>query len=191
MLHPHHLNVQRVLLQGMLATIALMHGPMVRGQSQSGIAYEIIVKGVVLEETTGDPVRGAMVMVRRDGHSQDLVVTKVDGQYELVLERGSLYDIIYTAAGQVAKRVRIVTKGAPSKLDVPSLTMTVDITLFPSLPNLDASLFNDVLGRAEYDDKARNFIWDEEYGKQMRASIKRFMTRYDTQLEKQEAVAGR
>ncbi|MFZ1686760.1 MAG: carboxypeptidase regulatory-like domain-containing protein [Flavobacteriales bacterium] len=191
MVHTTHHLVRRALLKGIFATVALAQGSLLIGQSRSGIVYEIIVKGQVLDETTGDPVRGAMVLVRRDGHSQDLVVTKADGQYELVLERGSLYDITYTAAGQVAKRVRILTKGTPSKLDVPSLTMTVDITLFPSLPGLDASLFNDVLGRAEYDDKARNFLWDEEYGKRMRASIRRFMARYDAQLEKQEAVAGR
>ena len=191
MLHPHHLLVPRVLLQGVLATIAMVHGPMVCGQNQSGITYDIIAKGVVLDETTGDPIKGAMVIVRRDGLSQDLVVTNAQGAYSLQLERGSQYDISYSASGQVPKRVSISTKGAPAKLDVPTLTMTVDINLFPKVNDLSMALFEKPLGKAQYDSKSRNFVWDEAYGASMRASIRLAMARYDAQLEKQEAVAGR
>lgn len=191
MVHTTHPLVRRALLKGIFATVALAQGSLLIGQSRSGIVYEIIVKGQVLDETTGDPVRGAMVLVRRDGHSQDLVVTKADGQYELALERGSLYDLAYTAAGCVPKRVAISTKGAPAQLDVPALTMTVDINLFPKLADLNMAVFEKPLGVAVYDSRSRNFIWDERYGKEMRKNIRLAMARYDAQLEKQEAVAGR
>ncbi|MEO8067567.1 MAG: hypothetical protein ABI599_07745 [Flavobacteriales bacterium] len=187
---PHH-GFERACLTAALVAASLVHGHWAAAQGRSEIPYEIIVRGRILEQIAGDPIRGAMILVRRDGRSQDLVVTQADGLYELVLERGSQYDIAYTAAGQVPKRVRIITKGAPHVLDVPTITMTVDIDLFPPLPNLSAALFDEVLGKAAYDEKARDIIWDEQYGKKMRNSIRLFMAKYDAQMEKQEAVAGR
>ena len=191
MSYPVHPSVKRAFFQVVLAAAVILRCQGTYAQGRSGISYEIVVRGRVLEETTGDPIKGAMVMVRRDGHSQDLIVTRSTGEYELVLERGSQYDITYTANGHVAKRVAVSTKGAPPQLDVPALTMTVDINLFPPIKNFSAALFEQPLGKAAYHAKARDIVWDEAYGKEMRNSIRLFMARYDTQLEKQEAVAGR
>jgi len=186
-----HTVVLQSLLKALLAATALFPAHWGVAQSRSLGEYEIIVTGLVLGEITGDPMKGALVLVRRDGLSQEMVVADAAGRYELALERGSLYDIAYTATGQVPKRVTISTKGAPAKLDVPVLTMTVDISLFALIKDYPVKLFDQPLGKAQYDGKAKNFIWDEAYGKQMRNSIRLCMARYDAQLEKQEAVAGR
>lgn len=191
MAHTPHQGFERACLTASLVAASLVQGNWAAAQGRSDIPYEIIVQGQILQEITGDPIRGAMILVRRDGRSQDLVVTPSDGRYELVLERGSQYDIAYTAAGQVPKRVRIITKGAPHVLDVPTITMTVDINLFPPLPDLSAALFDQVLGKAAYDEKARDMVWDEAYGKQMRNSIRLFMAKYDAQLEKQDQMVSR
>lgn len=163
-----------------------------RMTAQSAAAdYEIVVQGQVLDETTGDPIKGAVVIVRRDGHSENMVVVKADGQYTVLLERGTRYEITYSATGMVAKRVEVNTHGAPAHLDVPRLSMNVDINLFPPVNGLSAVLFEKPMGRASFSSKARNMRWDDEYGKAMRESIRVFMTKYDAQLEKQGTLAGR
>lgn len=168
---------------------ALVHGQ-VRAQSV-GADYEIVVQGQVLDETTGDPIKGAVVIVRKDGHSENMVVVKADGQYALPLDRGSRYEITYSATGMVAKRVEVNTHGAPSHLDVPRLSMNVDINLFPPVNGLGTALFDKPMGRAVYHAKSRNMRWDEEYGKAMRESIRVYMVKYDAQLEKQDQVVSR
>lgn len=157
----------------------------------TGANYDIVVQGQVLDETTGDPIKGAVVVVRKDGHADNMVVVKKDGTYSLDLERGGRYEITYSATGMVAKRVEVSTQNAPARLDVPRLSMEVDINLFPTLTGLSASLFDKPMGKAAYNSKARNMRWDEEYGKAMRDATRVFMTKYDAQLEKQGALAGR
>jgi hypothetical protein len=187
--YPQHTSSRRGCLKAALfaAFIVPVHAAQAQGR---GMEYEITLSGQVFGETTGDPIKGAMVLVKRDGHSQDLVVTRSDGRYSIQLERGSEYEVTYTANGQVAKRVLVSTKGAPAHLDVPFLTMDVDISLFPPLKNLSAALFDQPLGKAQYSSQVKNMVWDEKYGKEMRNRIRIFMTKYDAQFEKQEATAG-
>lgn len=181
------MNIRQPLVSIVLCAFA--HGQ-VTAQS-TGADYEIVVQGQVLDETTGDPIKGAVVIVRKDGHSENMVVVKGDGRYALTLDRGSRFVITYSATGMVAKRVEVNTHGAPSHLDVPRLSMSVDINLFPPVSGLSNALFEKPMGRAAYNAKARNMRWDEEYGKAMRESIRLFMTKYDAQLEKQGTLAGR
>lgn len=190
MLTQQHRLVPTALLQATLVAFAIAYGPIATAQ-RLGIDYEIMVRGQVLDELTGDPIKGAMVLVKRDGHAQDMIVTNTKGFYDVRLERGSDYEIAYTVKGCVAKRVEISTKHAPAKLDVPSITMTVDITLFPALVGLPVTLFEQPMGKASYVATARNIEWDAEYGKAMRNRIKAFMAKYDALQEKQQVLAGR
>ncbi|QQR87121.1 MAG: carboxypeptidase regulatory-like domain-containing protein [Flavobacteriales bacterium] len=181
------MNIRQPLLGILLC--AFVHGA--ANAQRPGADYDIVVEGRVLDETTGDPIKGAVVIVRKDGHSENMVVVKGDGQYAFELERGGRYEITYSAAGMVAKRVEVNTHGAPANLDVPRLSMNVDINLFPPVSGLATALFEKPMGRAAYSSKVRNMRWDEEYGKAMRESIRVFMTKYDAQLEKQGTLAGR
>ncbi len=190
MLTQHHRRVPTTLLHAAAVAFAIASGPIASAQ-RTGIDYEITLRGQVLDELTGDPMPGAMVLVKRDGHAQDMIVTNTGGFYNVLLERGSEYQVTYTVKGCVAKRVEISTKHAPAKLDVPSITMTVDITLFPALVGLPVTVFEQPMGKAAYVAAARNIEWDAEYGKAMRNRIKAFMVKYDALQEKQQVLAGR
>lgn len=149
------------------------------GQGAAEMRYTIQVTGRVLGEFDGEPVKGAIVIVRRGTHSEEMHKVARNGKYTVELARGSNYEIIYSAPGQVAKRVVIDTRGAPALLDVPTLTMVVDITLFPPVEGLDTRLFTEPMGKAAYKHSVRNIVWDKEYGEEMRARVKRYMAGLD------------
>lgn len=149
------------------------------GQGKAEMRYTIQVTGRVLGEFDGEPVKGAIVIVRRGTHSEEMHKVARNGKYTVELARGSNYEIIYSAPGQVAKRVVIDTRGAPAMLDVPTITMVVDITLFPPIEGLDTRLFTEPMGKAGYKHSVRNIVWDKEYGEEMRARIKRYMAGHD------------
>ena len=151
----------------------------VLAQGESTKPYTITVEGRVLGELDGEPVDASLVVVRCDGDYERSVQPRRNGRYVLELQRGHLYDIAYMATGNVTKRVSIDTKGAPPLLDVPSLTMTVEITLFPPIEGLSTNMFKEPLGRAYYKHSVRNMVWDKEYGELKRDELRRYMAGYD------------
>ncbi|MFZ1686759.1 MAG: carboxypeptidase-like regulatory domain-containing protein [Flavobacteriales bacterium] len=161
---------------GLLASVALF------GQGQAQLPYIITVTGTVLGELDGDPVKGATVLVNSDGVAENVLTPKRNGRYTFELQRGKAYELTYTAPGQVSKRVVIDTHGAPPLLDVPSITMTVEITLFPPVEGMDTKLFQEPLGRASYKHSVRNIVWDKTYGEAKRAELRRYMAGYDKEL---------
>lgn len=162
--------------------IALVAAASVHGQGASALPYTITVTGRILGELDGDPMAGTMVLVRRDGHSEDCKMPRSNGKYTIDLARGHTYELTYTAPGQIPKRVLIDTHGAPPLLDVPSITMTVDITLFPPVEGMDTKLFQEPLGKASYKHSVRNIVWDKAYGEAKRAALRRYMSGYDKEV---------
>lgn len=152
------------------------------GQGKSELPYTIVVTGRVLSELDGDPLKGVLVLVRRDEHAQEPVDPSGRGKYTLALQRGHTYELTYTAPGQVPKRVQIDTHGAPPLLDVPSITMTVDITLFPPVEGMDTKMFQEPMGKASYKHSVRNIVWDKAYAETKRAELRRYMAGYDKEV---------
>lgn len=163
-------------------TLTLLTALALHGQGKSELPYTIVVTGRVLSELDGDPLKGALVLVRRDEHSEDHVDPNGRGKYTLALQRGHTYQLTYTAPGQVPKRVQIDTHGAPPLLDVPSITMTVDITLFPPVEGMDTKMFQEPMGKASYKHSVRNIIWDKAYAEAKRAELRRYMAGYDKEV---------
>lgn len=158
---------------------AMLQSALLQGQGAAEMRYTIQVTGRILGEFDGEPVKGAIVIVRRGTHSEEMHKVARNGKYTVELKRGSSYEIIYSAPGQVAKRVTIDTRGAPALLDVPTITMVVDITLFAPIDGVDPRLFTEPLGKAAYKHSVRNIVWDKEYGDAMRARIRQYMTGHD------------
>lgn len=152
------------------------------GQGSSSLPYTITVSGRILGELDGDPIKGAMVIVRCNNLSEEILMPNGRGKYTKDLRRGQRYEFTYSAPGMVAKRVVIDTHGAPPLLDVPSITMTVDITLFPPVEGVDTKLFLEPMGKASYKHSVRNIVWDKAYGEEMRAKTRRYMAGYDKKV---------
>lgn len=174
----------RMTIRQLLALAALFIGALGFGQGQSVLPYVMTVQGVVSGELSGEPLKGVKVRVLRDGELSNLIVTKGNGRFELELERNYAYRVEFTRDDLVDKHVLIDTHGAPPLLDVPSLTLIIDITLFTPVPSLDDSVFKEPLGKAHYKHSSRNIVWDEEYEQEISLPVRKFMAEYFREVER-------
>jgi hypothetical protein len=171
--------MKKVLLWWMASWIPLL----LSAQGESVLPYTMLVTGTVTGEMAGDPLKGVKVRVLRDGDLSNLLITKGNGRFEVELERDYFYKMEFTRDGLVDKHVTIDTHGAPPLLDVPSITMHIDITLFTPVEELDNELFNEPMGRAVYKHSVRNIEWDREYEKEVTPKLRRFMAQYYKAVE--------
>jgi len=52
------------------------------------------------------------------------------------------------------------------------------------VPGMDASLFNEPMGKAQYRHSARNIMWDEEYQQEIGLPLRKFMAEYYKEVER-------
>lgn len=158
-------------------------------QGESVLPYTMVVNGTVTGVMSGEPLKGVKVRVLRDEELSNLVITKGNGRFEVELDRGFFYTFEFTRDDLVDKRVTIDTHGAPPLLDVPSITMIIDISLFTPVPGMDVSLFNEPMGKAFYKHSSRNIMWDNAYEQEIGLPVRKFMAEYYREVERY-GVAG-
>lgn len=153
-------------------------------QGKSVLPYTITVSGTITGEMTGDPLKGVKVRVLRDGELSNLIITKGNGRFKIELERNFFYAFEFTRDDLVDKHVTIDTHGAPPLLDVPSLTMIIDISLFTPVPGMDTQLFQEPMGKAAYKHSSRNIMWDLQYEQEIATSVRKFMAEYYKEVDR-------
>lgn len=154
------------------------------GQGKSVLPYTITVNGTITGEMTGEPLKGVKVRVLRDGELSNLIITKGNGRFKIELERNYFYAFEFTRDDLVDKHVTIDTRGAPPLLDVPSLTMIIDISLFTPVPGMDTQLFEEPMGKAVYKHSSRNIMWDLQYEQEIATSVRKFMAEYYKEVDR-------
>lgn len=153
-------------------------------QGESVLPYTMTVSGTITGVMSGEPLKGVKVRVLRDGELSNLIITKGNGRFEVELDRGFFYTFEYTRDDLVDKRVTIDTQGAPPLLDVPSISMLIDISLFTPVPGMDVSLFNQPMGKAFYKHSSRNIMWDNAYEQEISLPVRKFMAEYYKEVER-------
>lgn len=153
-------------------------------QGESVLPYTITVSGTITGVMSGEPLKGVKVRVLRDEELSNLIITKGNGRFEVELDRGFFYTFEYTRDDLVDKHVTIDTHGAPPLLDVPSISMLIDISLFTPVPGMDVSLFSQPMGKAFYKHSSRNIMWDGEYEQEISLPVRKFMAEYYKEVER-------
>ena len=145
-------------------------------------AFHIELHGVVTDSFTGDPIREVQVRMVKDGIERETVLTKKDGKYAFVLDRGYTYLIWFYKNGMVTKHVKIDATAIPPIPDVPFYDMDLRITLFDWIEGVDLSIFEQPIGLAEYVHSVRKLTWDVEYTKALRPKVEAAMIQYERRL---------
>ncbi len=164
------------LLAGMALTGCLVLGPAMEVHAQR---FNVKLSGQVTELFSGDPVKGTLVRLLKAGQEDQQKVTRGDGRYALILERGWKYEVWFSKKNMVTKHVVIDTREIPPYPDVPFYDMDLQMTLFPWVADLDLSPFEEALGSAEYKASVRNMSWDMPYTEQMRPVFSKVMDEYE------------
>lgn len=148
----------------------------------SARAFHIELHGVVTEHFTGEPVRDVQVRIVKDGIERETVITRGNGQYEFILDRGYTYLVWFYKDGWVTKHVKIDATSIPPIPDVPFYDMDVQMTLFRWIDGVDLTIFEQPLGLAEYVHSVRKLTWDIEYTEALRPRVAEVMDAYERRV---------
>ena len=95
-------------------------------------------------------------------------VIREGGFYELQLMEERTYSIVFSAKGHVPKRVLIELKGPTREQWEKGFGINADISLFKTLPGVDADFGGEPFGICRFDPSTVQFEWDRTYSQGMR-----------------------
>ena len=162
-------------MRGLLATLLIAAAPVAQ-------AFYVEMHGVVTDYFTGDPVKEVQVRMVKDGIERETVITKRDGKYNFILDRGYTYLVWFYKNGMVTKHVKIDATGIPPIPDVPYFELDVQVTLFTWVEGVDFTVFEQPIGLAEYVHSVRKLTWDVGYTEALRPMAAEVMTRYERRM---------
>ncbi|MCC7503350.1 MAG: hypothetical protein IT229_12520 [Flavobacteriales bacterium] len=149
------------------------------GKAQE-LVDNIYVYGTAKDYGTAVKLQGVSVIVHQDDVRLAALVTDSLGRYEVNLDYDHVYKLWFMHAGMVTKHVVIDAREIPSGLRAGGFGMNIDITLFKSLPNLDMSVLDQPIGRANYSPVDSAITWDLEYTESIRSRVAQAMMRMDS-----------
>ncbi len=146
--------------------------------------FHIRLHGHVTEYFTGAAEKGVLVRVLRDSLPMAEWETRSNGQYEFLLDRGSVYTVWFSRRDLVTKHVRIDARNVPVFPDVPFYEMDVQMTMVEYVEGVDYAVFDQPLGEALYKHSVRNLSWDVEYTERIRPRVAQAMDAYEKAIRK-------
>ena len=135
----------------------------------SASAQEVFVlNGIVKDQDSKHLMAKTMITAKdtlEEGTSERTVHGKTDarGRYSLSLPYDGVYRVEYWAQGHVAKHVIIDLTRVKEKEREGGNTITLEITLVPSLLRVDYSAYKEAVAICRFDRRAKKFVWDAEY----------------------------
>lgn len=141
-------------------------------------AANALVFGRIRDAETGEGMRTFHVQVS-DVVSSALIdsATVVDdsASYELVLDYGRHYRLMYTAPGYTAKQMLVDLRGIPEELHAEGFGMNLDVRLVEALDGVDYSVLDEPLGIAAYHRSDTAIVWDSAYMAPRKAALTKVM----------------
>lgn len=141
--------------------------------------FSVKLSGVVTDHFTGEPLKGVLVRLLKAGATEAQCITRGDGRYEFLLDRGWRYAVWYSKDALVSKHITVDTEGIPPYPDVPYYEMDVQMTLFAWIDGFDFGVFERPVGEAAYREAVRNMTWDIEYTERLRPVLSQVMDEYE------------
>ena len=141
--------------------------------------FYVKLSGKATSHFEGDPMKGVLVRLLKAGKQEAEKITRSDGSYEFVLDRGWRYSVWFSKQGMVTKHINIDTEEVPAYPDVPFYEMDVQMTMVQWISDFDFSVFEQPLGEASFKQSVRNMSWDVEYTERMRPMLAKVMDEYE------------
>ena len=100
------------------------------------------------------------------------------GKYEIELFFDVIYKISYSKSGFVSKYVTIDCSNIPSIDQVSGFEMKTIMTIFKKISDIDFSLLDEPLGKAQYNSQYNEMAWDIDYTNDMKRKLDDILIRY-------------
>ena len=167
------------LFAGMLLFVALP----LQGQVDNVYVY-----GTVKDHSTAKKLDGVKIVVFKNGAKLTEVITNASGKYEVNLDYGADYKLVYSRPDLVDKNITIDTRNIPEEERLGGHGMNIEMTLFGNLPGVDFSILQNPIGKAKYDPGTSEVTWDLEYTNQIRNEIARLMKAYEDRKKREASL---
>lgn len=142
------------------------------GQKDQGY---LEVKGTVKFER--ESLVDAKVNLIKDGVKDKVFSTDFEGKFTVRLDLNCVYELVFSKQGFFSKKLIFTTK-VPSE-DVGIWNNKFAIELIPEIEGFDASLFDEPIGKFEFNATVGDFDYDLVYTTNMQKRIKALMLQYE------------
>ncbi len=168
---------------GLLAVLCLLL------VSLQGSAQDMVyIYGTVKDYYTSKKIDGVTVTVYKNGSKLMDVRTNASGKYDVNLDYGADYKLVYSKDGLVAKSIAMDTRNVPEEDRLGGHGFNLEMTLFSDLPGVDFAVLEQPIGKAKYYPEKGEVAWDIAYTEQIRSEVNRLMKEYEDR-QKREANA--
>ena len=167
----------------LLACLALMGSSPLQAQVDN-----VYVFGTVKDHSSAKKIDGVVVTVFKNGGKLMEVISNGSGKYEVNLDYGSDYKLVYSKPGLVSKNLQIDTRNVPEEERVGGHGMNIDMTMFNDIPEVDFSVLNNPIGKAKFYSDKNDIGWDLDYTATIQNEVNRLIKEYNDK-KKNEADA--
>ncbi|MBL7962428.1 MAG: hypothetical protein JNM31_01165 [Flavobacteriales bacterium] len=139
---------------------------------------QVYIYGNVKDQYTSKKLDGVTVTILKNGAKLNEVKTNASGKYEVNLDYGADYSIVFNRANYISKNISIDTRNVPEEDRTGGHAINMDMSLFEELPGVDFSLLKQPFGKARYDATKKDLAFDFEYTAQIRNELNRLIKDY-------------
>ncbi|PKP12111.1 MAG: hypothetical protein CVU09_01040 [Bacteroidetes bacterium HGW-Bacteroidetes-4] len=133
------------------------------------------VKGTVKVDREG--LSGAKINLYKNGTKDKVFIADDAGRFEFRLDLNSNYDLVFSKRGYFSKKLFFNTHVPPEDVGIWNYKFAIE--LIPEIEGFNASLFNEPIGKFEFNDRMGDFDYDEVYTSNMQKRIKALMAEYE------------
>lgn len=148
----------------------------------------VYIYGTVKDYYSSKKIDGVTVTVYKNGSKLMDVRTNASGKYDVNLDYGADYKLVYSKDGLVSKSIAMDTRNVPEEDRLGGHGFNLEMTLFNDIPDVDFAVLEQPIGKAKYYPDKGEVAWDIAYTEQIRSEVNRLMKEYDDR-QKREANA--
>lgn len=152
-------------------------------------AAQLRVHGVVTDVDERQPMEEVLVRVYRDGVVVARATTGPGGRYSFILDNGGQHVVRFSRPGHVTKCYAVDTHGPEWEGDDRVVDLEVEMTLFPTVPDLDLGFFDMPMGIARFTPMTGFLAWNDTYGTAIRPEVDRLMAEVNLRRRSAGALA--
>ncbi|MEX1131674.1 MAG: hypothetical protein WEC15_00480, partial [Flavobacteriales bacterium] len=167
-------GIRSVRALGLLVTLCL-----VLASWQASAQDVVYIYGTVKDYYSSKKIDGVTISVFKNGSKLMDVQTNASGKYDVNLDYGADYKLVYSKNGLVSKSIAMDTRNVPEEDRVGGHGFNLEMTLFNDLPGVDFTVLEQPIGKAKYYPDKSEVAWDIAYTEQIRNEVNRLMKEYD------------
>ncbi len=158
----------------LITLLVLVFSIITTAYSQKDQGY-LEVKGTVKVDREG--LSGAKINVYKNGTKDKVFNADDAGRFTLRLDLNSDYDLVFAKRGYFSKKLFFNTHVPPEDVGIWNYKFAIE--LIPEIEGFNASLFNEPIGKFEFNNRMGDFDYDEVYTSNMQKRIKALMAEYE------------